>query len=93
MMGKNNELSQDLHNLIVAKTTDATGSCEHYWGHNLEVEISSFHHKPQLDTPRKILDRGVKRIIRTVENWATTTPDACNVSSRILKLSPPTQKY
>jgi len=77
MMGKSKELSQDLHNLIVAKHTNGIGYRR--ISIFLNVPLSTVaaiirkwkeHHfiinQPQLGAPLKISDRGMKRIIRRV---------------------------
>ncbi|XP_041421489.1 uncharacterized protein LOC495453 isoform X10 [Xenopus laevis] len=77
MMGKSKELSQDLRNLIVAKHTDGIGYRR--ISKLLNVPVSTIgaiirkwkeHHftlnRPRSGAPRKISDRGVKRIIGRV---------------------------
>src|SRR4029434_3895120 len=84
MMGKGKELSQDLCNLIVAKQTDGIGY--RHISKLLNVPVSTVgaiirkwkeHHFtinwPVTGAPRKISDRGVKRIIRRVVQEPRTT--------------------
>ncbi len=76
MMGKCKELSQDLRNVFVAKHTDGidrrisillnvpvstVGAIIQTWTeHNFTIN------RPRPGAPRKISDRGVKRVIRRV---------------------------
>ena len=84
MMGKSKELSQDLHNLNVAKHTDGIGN--ERISKPLNVPVSTVgaiirkwkEHNftinwPRPGAPRKISDRGVKRIIRRVVQESRTT--------------------
>ena len=65
MMGKSKELAQDLRNLNVAKHTDCIG-CRRI-SKLLNVPVSTVG-----AITRKISDRGVKRIIRVVQEPRTT---------------------
>ena len=76
-MGKSEELSQDLRNLIVAKHNDGIGYRRHSKLLNVPVStVGAIIRKwkdnhftvnlPRSGAPRKISDRGVKRIIRRV---------------------------
>lgn len=84
MMGKSKELSQDLHNLIVAKHNDGIGYRR--MSKLLKVPVSTVgaiiqkwkeHYftinRPRPGAPHKISDRGVKRIIRRVVQEPRTT--------------------
>ena len=84
MMGKSKELSQDLRNLLFAKHTDGIGYRR--ISKLLNIPVSTVwtisrkwkeHHFtinwPRPGAPRKISDRGVKRIIRRVVQEPRTT--------------------
>src|SRR4029434_2736184 len=87
MMGKSKELSQDLRNLLFAKHTDGIGyrrisklliipvtTC---WTITLQWKEHHFTiNWPRPGAPRKISDRGVKRIIRRVVQEPRTTVES-----------------
>ena len=87
MMGKSKELSQDLRNLLFAKHTDGIGYRR--ISKLLNIPVSTVwtisrkwkeHHFtinwPRPGAPRKISDRGVKRIIRRVVQEPRTTVES-----------------